>query len=144
MAKSVVSIVKGTDPEKMVTEALSLLGSVTSLIKPNSTVVIKPNAGHLNTPEDSVNTSPGVVTAVIKEIRKTKPKEIIVAESAALDTVECFEISGIRKAAEDAGADRIIDIKREQDLINIPIRDANSDMTKVLLPSPGGPVSPTR
>ncbi len=134
MAKSIVSIVKGTDPEKMVAEALSLLGGVSSLIKPNSVVVIKPNAGHVNPPEDSVNTSPGVVAAVIKEIRKAQPREIIVAESASGDTLEAFECSGIGKAAEDAGADRIIDIKRETDLINIPIRDANSDMTKVLLP----------
>ena len=37
MAKSVVSIVKGTDAEKMVAEALSLLGGVSALIKPGST-----------------------------------------------------------------------------------------------------------
>ncbi len=134
MAKSVVSIVKGTDAEKMVTEALDLLGGVTSLIKPNSTVVIKPNAGHINPPEDSVNTSPGVVAAVIKEIRKANPKEIIVAESGALDTLIALDVSGIAKAARDAGADKIIDIKREKDLINVPIRDANSDMKRVLLP----------
>jgi len=46
MSKSIVSIVKGTDTEKLVDEALSLLGGVESLIKPNSVVVIKPNAGH--------------------------------------------------------------------------------------------------
>ena len=136
MTKSTVSIVKGTDAEKMVEEALSLLGGVGSLIKPNSTVVIKPNAGHPFPPETSVNTSPAVVTAVIKEIRKARPKEIILAEASAIgcDTLECLEVSGQRKAAEDAGVDRIIDIKREKDLISIPIRDARSDLTRVLLP----------
>ncbi len=136
MAKSIVSIVKGTDAEKMVAEALSLLGGVSSLIKPNSTVVIKPNAGHKFLPETSVNTSPEVVAAVIREIRKAQPKEIILAEAAATgqDTLECFEVSGQRKAAEDAGVDKIIDIKREKDLISIPIRDARSGLTKVLLP----------
>lgn len=136
MQKSVVSIVKGTNVEEMVEESLSLLGGTSSLIKPNSTVVIKPNAGHAFPPESSVNTSPEFVTAVIKVLRKAQPKKIILAEAAAVgcDTLECFEISGIRKAAEKAGIDEIIDIKRNKDLISFPIRDARSDMTRVLLP----------
>jgi len=136
MPKSVVSIVKGTDAEKMVDEALSLLGGVSSLIKPNSTVVVKPNAGHPFPPETSVNTSPALVAAVIKELRKAQPKEIILAESSArgCDTLESLEVSGIGKAAEEAGVDRIIDIKRDKDLISIPIRDAKSDLKRVLLP----------
>jgi uncharacterized protein (DUF362 family) len=135
--KSVVSIVKGTDASSMVEEALSLLGGVTSLIKPGSTVVVKPNAGHPHPPETSVNTSPAVVAAVIKELRKAQPKEIILAEAASIgeDTLECLELSGIGKAAEDAGVDRIVDLKREkEDLFNIPIRDARSKMTKIQLP----------
>ncbi len=43
-------------------------------------------------------------------------------------------MSGIRKAAEEAGVDRVIDIKREKNLIKVPIRDARSGLTKVLLP----------
>jgi|WetSurMetagenome_2_1015567.scaffolds.fasta_scaffold39438_2 uncharacterized protein (DUF362 family) len=136
MGKSVVSITRGSDPEKMVEEALSLLGGVGSLIKPNSTVVIKPNAGHPWPAESSTNTSPAVVAAVIKALRKAQPKEIILAEAAATgcDTLECLKISGIGKAAEDAGVDRIIDIKRDKDLINIPIRDARSALIRVALP----------
>jgi uncharacterized protein (DUF362 family) len=136
MKKSIVSIAKGTDPEQLVVEVLAPLGGVKALIKPKSTVVIKPNGGHIGGPDSSVNTSPGVVSAVIKEIRKAEPKEIIVAESAAIgcDTMECLKISGILNAAQEAGADRIIDIKSDKDLIKIPIRDARSDLTKVLLP----------
>jgi uncharacterized protein (DUF362 family) len=136
MSKSIVSIVKGTDPSKMVEEALSHLGGVESLIKKNSTVVIKPNAGHAASPESAVNTSPNFVAAVIKELRKANPKEIILAEASAIgcDTLECLEKSGIGKAAAEAGVDRIIDIKREEDLMNMPIRDAKSDLTKAKLP----------
>ena len=136
MAKSIVSIAKGNDSEKMVEEALSHLGGVSSLIKPNATIVVKPNAGHFQPIESCVNTSPEVVAAVIKELRKARPKEIILAEAAAsgFDTLKCLEISGIGKAAEEAGVDRIIDIKREKDLINMPIRDAKSALTRVRLP----------
>lgn len=136
MSKSIVSIVKGSDPEAMVAKALEHLGGVKSLIKQKSTVVLKPNAGHLAGPETSVNTSPGLVAAAIKEIRKAEPKEIILAEASAMgcDTDECLKLSGIREAAEAAGIDRIIDIKSHTDLINIPIRDAVSDLRKISLP----------
>ena len=136
MAKSVVSIVKGTNAEQMVEEALSLLGGVTNLIKPNSTVVIKPNSGHPIPPETSANTSPAMIKAVIKVLRKAEPKEIILAEASAIgcDTLESFEVTGIGQAAKEAGIDKIIDIKREKDLIKIPIRDARSAITSLLLP----------
>ena len=133
--KSVVAISKGDDPEKMVAEIFSLLGGVENLIRPRSTVVIKPNAGHPAGPETSVNTSPAVVAAVINAVKKAGPKEIILAEAAAIgcDTAVVLEASGIGAAAENAGA-RIIDIKREKDLINIPIRDARSNLKRVKLP----------
>jgi len=132
MAKSVVSIAKGTDIQQTVREALDLLGGVHSLVKPGEVVVLKPNAGHPLPPETSVCTNPDFVAAVIKEVRKAQPKEIIVAEAAAgnCDTLECFEVSGIRKAAEEAGVDRIIDIKRYEELISIPIRDSKSGFSR--------------
>ncbi len=136
MAKSIVAIAKDDDIQTMVSEVFSLLGGVEQLIRTKSTVVLKPNAGHSAGPETSVNTNHAVVAAVIKEVRKANPKEIIVAESAAIgcDTLECLEVSGIMKAAQDAGADKIIDIKREKDLLTIPIRGAKSEMYRVKLP----------
>ncbi len=135
MPKSLVAISKGDDPEKMVAEVFALLGGVENLVRPRSTVVLKPNAGHPAAAETSVNTSPGLVAAVIKEVMKAKPKEVIVAEAAAIgcDSLHVLDVSGIGAAAEAAGA-RLIDIKREKDLINIPIRDAHSDLKKVKLP----------
>jgi len=136
MLKPVVSIAKGDDPVRMVDEALDHLGGVAALIKKGSTVVLKPNAGHPGPPETSINTSPAFVSAVIKAVQKADPKKIIVAEAAAIgcDTMECLEVSGIKKAAMDAGVDDIRDIKRDKDLLRIPIRDARSAVQKVLLP----------
>jgi uncharacterized protein (DUF362 family) len=136
MPKSIVSIAKGDDPEKLVREVLAPFGGVKTLIQPKSTVVLKPNAGHPAPAETSVNTNPEVVAAVIREVRKANPKEIILAEAAAMgcDTMKSLEVSGILKAAEDAGVDKVIDIKKDKDLLNIPIRDARSDIRKMLLP----------
>jgi uncharacterized protein (DUF362 family) len=46
MEKSIVSILKGTDPEAMAEQAVDHLGGIRSLIRPGSTVVVKSNAGH--------------------------------------------------------------------------------------------------
>jgi len=136
MDKSIVSIVKGTDVDAMVEEAFRHLGGVSSLFEPGATVVVKPNGGHVYPPESAVDTSPEVVAATIKALRKGEPKEIILAEASAIgcDTMECLEASGIKKAAEEAGVDRIIDIKSEKDLVDIPIPDARSDIKEVKLP----------
>jgi uncharacterized protein (DUF362 family) len=136
MPKSIVSIVKGTDADKMVEDALDHLGGVKSLIKKGSTVVVKPNAGHVGGPETGINTSPAVVKAVMKAIQKAHPKKIILAESSAIgcDTMECLEASGIKKAAEEAGVDDIRDIKSDKDLIKKKIENPRSAITNIDLP----------
>ena len=136
MSKSIVSIVKGTDAKKMVEDALNHLGGVNSLIKEGSTVIVKPNGGHVGPPESSVCTSPAVVKAVIETLRKANPKKIILAESAAIgcDTMECLEASGILKAAEEAGVDDIRDIKSDTDLIRNKIQNPRSALRNVKLP----------
>lgn len=136
MPKSIVSIVKGTFANKMVEEALNHLGGVDCFIKEGSTVIIKPNGGHEGAPDSSVCTSPAVVKAVIEAIQKANPKKIILAESAAIgcDTMKCLEVSGIIKAAEEAGIDEIRDIKSEKDLIRKEIENPRSALKNIKLP----------
>ena len=134
MSKSLVSIVKGTDVDKMVEEALSLLGGVGSLIKPGSVVVIKTNAIFGSPPETSIVTSPEVLVAVIKELRKAQPKEIILTEAGIGAEFQWLEGSGQKKAAEEASVDKIIDIGFEKDLIRMPIRDHRGKKDFFLLP----------
>jgi uncharacterized protein (DUF362 family) len=129
MQKSIVSIVKGTDVQRMVDEALSLLGGVEAFVKPGSVVVIKPNAGHPSAAATSVNTNPDVIAAVIRALRRGNPKEIILAEAAAvrMDTLKAFDVSGIAKAAKDAGIDRIVDIKRlgPEDVVDVKVPNSS-------------------
>jgi uncharacterized protein (DUF362 family) len=136
MEKSIVSIVKGTDAEAMVRAAVDHLGGITSVIRPGSTVVVKPNAGHEGAPESSVNTSPEVVAAVIRLVKQAGPARVILAEASAIgcDTMACLESSGIRKAAEEAGVDEIRDIKSDPDLIKKDIASPTSDIRQVQLP----------
>ena len=99
-------------------------------------MVVKPNAGHEGAPDSSVNTSPEVVAAVIRAVKKAGAGKIILAEASAIgcDTMQCLEVSGIRKAAEDAGADEIRDIKSDEDLVEQKIENPTSFIKEVELP----------
>lgn len=136
MQKSIVSIVKGTNADRMVEQAVDHLGGVKSLIRAGSTVVIKPNAGHKAGPETSVNTSPAVVAAVIRLVKQANPGKIILAESSAIgcDTFACLEASGIKQVAEQEGVDEIRDIKSDEDLVSKPFDNPTSQIKKVDLP----------
>lgn len=132
---SVVALAKEPTTQESVTKVFDLLGGVTKLIGAGSTVVLKPNAGHAAPPESAVCTSPDVVRAVIREVRKANPKRIIIAEASAIgcDTMECFEVSGIKAVAEEEGVE-LIDIKADKDLINVPVRGYRSNISHVKLP----------
>ena len=133
--KSIVALAHSKDVQANVTRVFDLLGGVTNLIKPNTTVVLKPNAGHAAPPEFAVCTHPETVRAVIHEVRKANPKRIVIAESAAVgcDTLECYEACGITKMAQEEGVE-LYDIKREKDLINVAVRDYRSNISHVKLP----------
>ena len=132
---STVALAHGMDVQENVTRVFDMLGGVTNLIKPNTTVILKPNAGHAAPPEFAVCTHPETVRAVIREVRKANPKRIVIAESAAVgcDTMECYEACGIAKMAAEEGVE-LYDIKREKDLINVAVRDYRSNISHVKLP----------
>ena len=133
--KSVVALAHSKDVQANVTRVFDLLGGVTNLIRQGTTVVLKPNAGHAAPPEFAVCTHPETVRAVIREVKKAKPRRIVIAESAAVgcDTVECFEACGITKVAQEEGVE-LYDIKRETDLVNVAVRGYRSNIAHVKLP----------
>ena len=133
--KSQVALVKGPDIQQDVTKVFDLLGGVKNLIHKGSVVMLKPNAGHAEPPETSVCTNPEVIRAVIREVKKAEPKEIVICEAAAIgcDTVECFEVSGIAKMAEEEGVE-CYDIKRDKDLVNVAVRGYKSNLDHIKLP----------
>ena len=135
MKKSIVALAKEENIQSSVTRVFDLLGGVAAMIEKGSTVVLKPNAGHVAPPESAVCTNPEVVRAVIREVKKAEPARIIVAEAAAIgcNTMECFKASGIAAVAEDEGVE-LIDIKQDKDLINIPVRGYHSNISHVRLP----------
>ncbi|MGF6375903.1 uncharacterized protein (DUF362 family) [Clostridiales Family XIII bacterium PM5-7] len=133
--KSIVAIAKDPNIQTMVDQVLAELGGAEKLIKKDSTVILKPNAGHLGAPGTSINTNHNFLRAVIKAVKAAGAKRVIVGEAAAIgcDTMACFESAGHAQVAKEEGAE-LYDIKSDKDLIDVKIRDAHSDIDHVKLP----------
>lgn len=135
MNQSIVAIAKDPSIDVMVGQVLAELGGAENLIRKNSTVILKPNAGHLGPPGTSINTNHEFLRAVIKAVKAAGAKRIIVGEAAAIgcDTMACLESAGHAAVAREEGVE-LYDIKSDKDLIKVQIRDAQSDLRHVMLP----------
>lgn len=119
-AGTTVSIVKGADVEKMVAEALDLIGGLGPILKDGDTVVIKPN---LVTPDKAerpgLMTDVRVVGALVRQIQKVARCRIIIAEGSASDwnqdrrTRLAFEQNGYADLAKQCGAE-LKDLNEDQ------------------------------
>jgi uncharacterized protein (DUF362 family) len=77
-------------------------------IAKGDTVMIKPNVGFDRGPLLGATTNPEVIKAVIELCRDAGAARIIVADNPIEDPAACFAKSGIKKAAESAGAEVVI------------------------------------
>ena len=109
---SMVSIVEGEEPENMVFEAIELLGGIDKFIKSGDVVFIKPNVCGGVVGRRGTYTSPEVITALI-ELIKEKSSRVIVgeADSEMYDADRMLNETGIRRAAEDCGAE-VVNLSR--------------------------------
>ncbi|MGQ9488674.1 MAG: DUF362 domain-containing protein [Armatimonadota bacterium] len=103
--QNTVAVASRGGTREMVERALRPLGGIEKFVRPGDTVVLKPNAAWLRTPEQAANTNPDVVAAVIELCQKAGAKRILIVEHTCDNPAAvCFEMSGIRRVADAAGA----------------------------------------
>lgn len=100
-----LAVVKDGTPEYMVRKAIDLLGGMKNFVSAGDIVVIKPNIGWDRRPEQAANTNPEVVAAVIKMCYEAGAKKVKVFDRSCNTAQRCYESSGIKKAATQAGAE---------------------------------------
>ncbi|MBI4002214.1 MAG: DUF362 domain-containing protein [Nitrospira defluvii] len=111
--KSLVAIVHGKDPGRMLQRAFDLLGGVGQLGLHGKRVLLKPNV--LNDRPPPSTTNPQVVGAMAKLVKETGAAEVVVADGSGiirLPTSANLTSTGIRAAAEAAGA-RVLALEDE-------------------------------
>ncbi len=96
--------VMGGEPEAMFRRAIAELGGMKEFVKKGNKVCVKPNIGWDKKPELAGNTNPLLVAEIVKQCFAAGAKEVVVFDHTCDDWVKCYENSGIKTAAERAGA----------------------------------------
>jgi uncharacterized protein (DUF362 family)/NAD-dependent dihydropyrimidine dehydrogenase PreA subunit len=97
--------------EGAVKRAVDLLGGIERFVKPNESVLLKPNLLTDAPPEKGIDTHPEVVRAVIRLIRPLT-NHIVCGDSPSVwgqknDINRVYEISGIKDVCEDEGVELV-------------------------------------
>jgi uncharacterized protein (DUF362 family) len=108
-AGQTISIVKGGDRTATVNKAIEMLGGIERFIKPGDTVAIKPNVAFATPAMLGATANPELVAEVVRLCYKRgKAKKVIVTDNPINDPASCFTLSGIGKAASEAGAEVVL------------------------------------
>jgi uncharacterized protein (DUF362 family) len=109
IATQTMSIAKGYDRAKTVNKAIELLGGIERFVKPGETVAIKPNVAFASPPMLGATTRPELVAEVVRLCySRAGAKQVYVTDNPINDPASCFVLSGIGKAASQAGAKVIL------------------------------------
>jgi len=107
-------VVKNSNPEDLVNEAIKALGGIEKFIKRGDTVLVKPNIGWNKAPEYAATTNPQVVNTVIKLCYKAGAKKVKVWDRTCDNAKMSYKNSGIEKATIDAGGEILFVEERDK------------------------------
>jgi uncharacterized protein (DUF362 family) len=97
-------VARGSDTVAIVRKAVELVGGMASFVDEGDVVFVKPNISWDKNPEQAATTNPVVVGTVVRMAVEAGAKKIIVADNACNDARRTYKRSGIKEAAERAGA----------------------------------------
>ena len=115
-----LAVIEGS-PQASVSRAFQLLGGVGTFIKPNTTVLLKPNASFPNPEKWGSTTSPGVIKAVAEVALKAGARRVIIADNTMRDGDLCFEKTGLTTAFEGMSRVSLIPLQRESYYADVPV-----------------------
>lgn len=100
-----LAVVTNGDPASMTRKVMELLGGMQKFVSKGDVVVVKPNIGWDRSAQQAANTNPQVVAEVVKMCLECGAKKVRVFDRSCNTASRCYENSGIKKAASDAGAE---------------------------------------
>jgi len=105
---TLVGVVRGDEIDRMVREAVALIGGIDRLAVRGKTVLIKPNVVSDQPPPATTN--PEVVRSVVRVFKEAGAARVVVGDMSSimtLPTKKNLEKTGIAQAATEAGAEVI-------------------------------------
>jgi uncharacterized protein (DUF362 family) len=99
-----MGVARGQNTTAMVRAAVDAIGGMSRFVGNDDVVVIKPNVAFERAAALGATTSPDVVSALVHLATEAGAREVRVLDNPIESPESCFERSGIRKAAVEAGA----------------------------------------
>jgi uncharacterized protein (DUF362 family) len=104
-----MSVATGPDRAKTVNTAIEQLGGIERFVDEGETVAIKPNVAFASPPILGATANPELVAEVVRLCYdRGKARKVIVTDNPINDPTSCFTLSGVGKAAKQAGADVVL------------------------------------
>ncbi len=122
-----LAVIENDSPERLVEKAIAALGGIGTFISSGDRVVIKPNVGWDRVPEQAANTNPDMVAQTVRMCLDAGASRVVVTDVTCNDQRRTFLRSGIRKAAEEAGAEVFL-VSSDSDFIDV---DLSGDLLTV-------------
>lgn len=95
--------VKNGEPDRLFDAAIESLGGMRRFVRPNQTVVVKPNIAWDVEPERAANTNPLLVRRIVEQCRAAGAKTVYVFDNTCDNWRSSYRSSGIEQAVRDAG-----------------------------------------
>lgn len=99
-----MAVVRGTNRVKTIQLAFNAIGGLESYIKAGDRVLLKVNAAFASPPMLCATSHPDLVAEVVRLCLKAGASSVTVTDNPINDPASCFALSGIGKAAREAGA----------------------------------------
>jgi uncharacterized protein (DUF362 family) len=93
------------EAQRLTEAAIDALGGMSRFVSSGDVVWVKPNLGWDRRPEQAANTNPDVIGTIVRLCLEAGAKRVRVSDFPCNDERRTFVRSGIRAAAEEAGAD---------------------------------------
>ena len=112
---NIISLYKDENIENLLSNILYGLGGIKNIIAPQQNIVIKPNLVVEKPNNTGATTNPEVIDHLIKEVLKTNPKSITIAESSGIghSTKRAFRVTGYDKIAQKYNIP-LVDLKNDE------------------------------
>lgn len=100
-----MAVVTGADPEAITRRAIQEMGGIGVFVSRGDKVLIKPNIGWDRVPAQAATTNPQVVAALAAMCLDAGAARVTVLDNTISEPRRCYVRSGIKKAAEEVGAE---------------------------------------